>query len=815
MSDGVSSDAAMWASGERDLSSILSALPVNLLEKKALEVGCGVGRLLRAASKRFEKVIGVDISKVALSKAKTLLSGIENVELLLGCGATLSEFKNRSLDVIFSFAAFSLLPEEVAINYLYEFNRVLKVGGFLSLQLYTGEELAPAPDNSIHFRSYNLNLFTTALERVGFKVVHSKEVEVPFLATPNSSQLLPIIITAVKINEFPDNKIRLFSPNIIEASPGIIPDLENYIVKSFSKESIILEDVNITNTADGPVIAKKGLPLDHATSPRSSGDKWAKGILGSLKDLKERVFVFGFGSGYHIRSLLEHGIKDIVVIEPERDLFSLALTLNENEKLVSRLTAIIHEDNLELINSFYQNGAPFLVRAQYRTLYPDILSEVKTLLYSEELFKNLQPKIAVIGPLHGGTLPIAHYSARALTNLGLRVRLIDTSFFNHSYDEITKFANKPIGKIKLQNKFLELISAAIAENYEERPFDILISMAQAPISYSELDRLRSLGVITVLWFTEDYLRFTYWRDAAKHFDFVFTIQRDKAISAIKNVVSNTHVSYLPVACDPSVHRPLTLSFEEEKRYGSSLSFVGAGYYNRQQTFAALSNYDFKIWGTEWPEGSPFNRLVQDNARRLTPEEYVKIFNASAINLNLHSSTEKDCVDPSGDFINPRVFELAACRAFQLVDKRSLLSEIFNEEELVTFSTLGELRDQIEYFSDNKEARDEYAKASYERVRVKHTYEERFREMLKVIYSVKGEQLLGRKERDAWRHFKGRSDIDGELELRSERAMRRGDEPTLDAFVSDIIVGNGRMTEVESKLMFLYHVRKQTSARPTT
>jgi hypothetical protein len=39
-------------------------------------------------------------------------------------------------------------------------------------------------------------------------------------------------------------------------------------------------------------------------------------------------------------------------------------------------------------------------------------------------------------------------------------------------------------------------------------------------------------------------------------------------------------------------------------------------------------------------------------------------------------------------------------------------------------------------------------------------------------------------------------------------MRRGEEPALDGLISDIVTGNGKLSETEQKLLFLHHVRSQ-------
>jgi spore maturation protein CgeB len=257
------------------------------------------------------------------------------------------------------------------------------------------------------------------------------------------------------------------------------------------------------------------------------------------------------------------------------------------------------------------------------------------------------------------------------------------------------------------------------------------------------------------------------------------------------------------------HQPLKLSGDEKARWGSPISFVGAGYHNRQQMFASMAQYPFRIWGSEWPTGKPFDRLVQDESRRVSPEEYIKVFNATDINLNLHSSSERDGVDPSGDFINPRTFELAGCGAFQLCDERSLLPELFEVgKEIITFSNMSELRQKIEHYRAHPEERATVCEAARARVIKEHTYEHRLEQMLSTIYASKYEMLRQREQSSPWAEMIRRADGDTELKERCERACARGEEPALDGLIADIVTGQGKLSETEQKLLFMHHVRSQ-------
>ncbi|MCC6952510.1 MAG: hypothetical protein IT290_00180, partial [Deltaproteobacteria bacterium] len=70
MADGVRDDAAMWAVGERDFKIIFGSKDAQWAKNAtALEIGCGVGRLLRPASAAFKRIIGADVSTEAIALA--------------------------------------------------------------------------------------------------------------------------------------------------------------------------------------------------------------------------------------------------------------------------------------------------------------------------------------------------------------------------------------------------------------------------------------------------------------------------------------------------------------------------------------------------------------------------------------------------------------------------------------------------------------------------------------------------------------------------------------------------------------------------
>lgn len=340
--------------------------------------------------------------------------------------------------------------------------------------------------------------------------------------------------------------------------------------------------------------------------------------------------------------------------------------------------------------------------------------------------KNL--RILVILPLYGGSLPIGRYVASALKEEGHIVEVFEAPEFNAAYDSLKNLKVTTDRLDYLQNTFLNMVSQAVLAKVETFEPDLVLSMAQAPLNHQALKRLRRDGVTTAMWFVEDYRLFTYWKSFAPLYDIFAVIQKEPFLDELK-AIGQPNALYLPLAAQPDFHKKVDLSAVEQRKFGSDISFMGAGYPNRRIAFRELVNRDFKIWGNEWDGDHVLEPLVQLKGARVTPEECVKIFNATTINLNLHSSIQAEELVTGGDFVNPRTFELAACGAFQLVDTRALLAESFHTDELATFTSMDELLEKIDYYLENPDERDALARKAQSRVLAEHTYRNRMRTLI--------------------------------------------------------------------------------------
>jgi SAM-dependent methyltransferase len=127
-----------FATGLREIEGLFAQLQKAGLNPpasgRALDFGCGLGRLSQALATRFATVDGVDISSSMIRQADTFNRFPDRVKYHVNPHDNLALFATGQYDFICSLIALQHIPPAFQQSYLRDFLRVLKPGGIACFQ---------------------------------------------------------------------------------------------------------------------------------------------------------------------------------------------------------------------------------------------------------------------------------------------------------------------------------------------------------------------------------------------------------------------------------------------------------------------------------------------------------------------------------------------------------------------------------------------------------------------------------------------------------------------------------------------------------
>lgn len=142
-----------FESGRREIEQVMGNLCRVRLKPQfgtALDFGCGVGRLSRALSGHFKRVIGVDISKSMLTEAQAQHRDFPNIEFLHNVRNDLGSIPSSTIDFVYSNIVLQHMPAKRQLSFIGEFCRVLQFGGIAIFQTPAMHNLS-TPAGWLHF----------------------------------------------------------------------------------------------------------------------------------------------------------------------------------------------------------------------------------------------------------------------------------------------------------------------------------------------------------------------------------------------------------------------------------------------------------------------------------------------------------------------------------------------------------------------------------------------------------------------------------------------------------------------------------------
>ena len=136
-------------------------------DRTLLEIGAGAGRMTHRFVELYGRVIALDVSEEMLRLGWGNLTGVDNVEWVIGSGVDLDVIPDRPVDDVFSYITLQHVPSAVAVlGYLEDASRVLRQGGSL-----VGSTSHLEAFHSLSVWNYTPYGFSMLAEEAGLEVV--------------------------------------------------------------------------------------------------------------------------------------------------------------------------------------------------------------------------------------------------------------------------------------------------------------------------------------------------------------------------------------------------------------------------------------------------------------------------------------------------------------------------------------------------------------------------------------------------------------------------------------------------------------------
>jgi SAM-dependent methyltransferase len=164
-SDGRWTLREFMRNGEREVALLFqqfTQLGVVVPTRRALDFGCGVGRLTQAFARRMTDAVGVDISPVMIETARRLNHYPERARYLCTAITPLEQLPSRSFECIYTNMVLQHIAPDLSVHYLDEFFRLLEPHGELVFQLPSHKEPRAQPEiNPMPHEAYSAAITLT------------------------------------------------------------------------------------------------------------------------------------------------------------------------------------------------------------------------------------------------------------------------------------------------------------------------------------------------------------------------------------------------------------------------------------------------------------------------------------------------------------------------------------------------------------------------------------------------------------------------------------------------------------------------------
>jgi SAM-dependent methyltransferase len=164
---------ALLAAATSEVIGVMDDWGVLTPRRDALEIGCGIGRLMVPLSARVRSVVGTDVSAGMIAAATRRLAGVSNTRVLQTDGQDLAAFGAGSMDLVYSVDTFPYLVlagPALVEHHFNEIRRVLRPGGDFVLFNYAYGQTRADADDAVRALAYRAQLHVVRADEAPFRI---------------------------------------------------------------------------------------------------------------------------------------------------------------------------------------------------------------------------------------------------------------------------------------------------------------------------------------------------------------------------------------------------------------------------------------------------------------------------------------------------------------------------------------------------------------------------------------------------------------------------------------------------------------------
>ncbi|MFX3617794.1 MAG: glycosyltransferase [Sporolactobacillus sp.] len=274
------------------------------------------------------------------------------------------------------------------------------------------------------------------------------------------------------------------------------------------------------------------------------------------------------------------------------------------------------------------------------------------------------------------------------------------------------------------------------------PYDLIVMFNGRGLSEQCKQQLASSSAAFFVWQTEDPFYIDQSVALTKWADHTFTVD-EGVLDHYHRKAADHPVTFLPLGTSAALFHPQP----PEPQLASDLLLIGYPYPNRARLIRFLLTHTsctIKVIGQGWHNALPkslrrSSRLQVIN-HWLDPDETARHYCSASIVLNPHRSSLFPINSNSSRLpnlsLNNRAYDLAACRAFQLIDRPLTKSSGFTSQEIISYTTPEDCLNKVKHYLENDALRNQIAGRACVRAFLNHRFEHRIAQIIQQIHNLR-------------------------------------------------------------------------------